>query len=137
MEEILTSNLKELLNRLKPFIFEILKPFKLEKSRLIEQMDFFIQNGELVLYAPEYIEFVDKGRGAGKMPPVQKILDWVIFYQIGTGKDDSTKIAWAVAKSISKNGTRGKFFLQKLTQEVFDLYVNTIDNTIDDYFKQL
>lgn len=137
MEEILTRNLKELLNRLKPFIFEVLKPFKLEKSRLIEQMDFSIQNGELVLYAPEYIEFVDNGRKAGKMPPVSKILDWVIFYQIGTGKDDSTKIAWSVAKSIEKNGTRGKFFLQKLTQDIFELYSDTINKTIDEYFKKL
>lgn len=59
-----------------------------------------------------YGKAVDEGigRGPGKMPPVQDIQDWIKYKKIPKPSSFPTTeaFAWAVAKTIAKNGTDPK-----------------------------
>ena len=52
-----------------------------------------------------YLEFLDGGRGAGGMPPVHKIQNWVKTKLGITDEKKSLSVAYAVAKKIQKLGT--------------------------------
>jgi hypothetical protein len=47
-----------------------------------------------------YIEYVFRGRGPGKMPPLDKIVDWCNIRGI------SRSIAWVIARNIAESGSR-------------------------------
>lgn len=57
------------------------------------------------LETPSHIQYAKYGRGPGKQPPFQEVLDWV--KREGIQFEDSTEegTAWAIAKSIALNGT--------------------------------
>ena len=67
------------------------------------------------IFAEGYGTFVEEGRGPGKMPPRNKILEWVkakglqssnIKYKRANRLKD---IAWMIAKSIAEKGTIKRF----------------------------
>ena len=51
-----------------------------------------------------YLEFLDTGRGRGKMPPISKLIEWAKI-KFGKSEEESTQIAWAVARNIQQLGT--------------------------------
>lgn len=81
------------------------------------------------LYLADYYEYVDKGRKAGKMPPVDDIIKWIAdkrfvfnkgklqrktagskLVKISDNLSLSKKLGWAIAKKIAKHGTKGNDF---------------------------
>lgn len=58
---------------------------------------------EIVVYSEDYGGYVERGREAGKLPPISALEQWVKTKGIGTGKE-AKGIAWAIAKSIEKKG---------------------------------
>lgn len=114
-------------------------------SALRESIRFTIQPFGLAyhfdLHLADYYKWVDEGRKAGKMPPVAKLIKWIadkkfIFQdnKLARARNDrksklsrvsdnlklTTKLAWAIAKKISKEGTQGTNFytpVVKLWQE--------------------
>ena len=67
-----------------------------------------IQNegsGKMVLLTPAHIQFAKYGRGPGKQPPHQAMLDWVKEENIKFDGSDHEGTAWAIGASIGKNGT--------------------------------
>ncbi len=62
-------------------------------------------DNKIVLLSPAHIQFAKYGRGPGKQPPHEAILEWV--KREGIKFDGSTYegTAWAIAKSIGKKGT--------------------------------
>lgn len=63
-------------------------------------------SGKASVFAPSHLQFAYAGRGPGKQPPLDPILQWVS--EKGVIFEGSTKegTAWAIAKSIAKNGTK-------------------------------
>ena len=58
--------------------------------------------------AGNYWQFVDKGRGPGKPPPVSTIREWID--QIGLvpeGDTSKDQVAFLIARSIGRKGTKG------------------------------
>lgn len=53
------------------------------------------------VFAISYLEFLDRGRGPGKFPPVNKMREWV---KSKLGIDDNS-IAYLIGKKISEEGT--------------------------------
>lgn len=60
------------------------------------------------------------GRGAGKMPPVARIEEWVRQKGIFQIESDAqaTGIAWAIAKKIAKEGTAKEYHLKIYEQVI-------------------
>ena len=58
----------------------------------------------------DYWEAAETGRRSGKMPPVQSIMDWIANKPINVnGIKGNNSLAWAIAKSIAKQGTIKRF----------------------------
>jgi hypothetical protein len=51
-----------------------------------------------------YLEFLDTGRGPGKMPPIEPLIRWA-ENKFGVDEEEATSIAWGTAKMIAKFGT--------------------------------
>lgn len=76
--------------------------------------------------------FVITGRGPGKMPPIEPIREWVQKKGIESG------VEWAIAKNISKYGTKRKNLTTAFidyVDEVIDKYV--IPQIIEDVYKSI
>lgn len=90
-----------------------LDPFTTKKGVVVKE------NNGASLFTPAHIQFAKYGRGPGKQPPVDPLIEWAK----GKGIENPVSAAWAIAKSIAKNGTLN--------------YVagapNAIDEAIDDY----
>tara|TARA_R110000772_G_scaffold173868_3_gene285783 strand:- start:2633 stop:3079 length:447 start_codon:yes stop_codon:yes gene_type:complete len=61
---------------------------------------------EVSLFTPGHIQFAKYGRGPGKKPPLDSILRWVNEKGIIFSGSDARGTAFAIQKSIGKNGTK-------------------------------
>ena len=73
---------------------------------------------ELYFNLPDYFPFAENGRRPGKMPPVNKILQWIEFKHLvprsNNGRVPTTKqLAFAISKHIALHGTEGKHLFEK------------------------
>lgn len=59
------------------------------------------------LFTPSHIQFAKYGRGPGKKPPLDPILEWVKGKGIIFNGTDEKGTAFAIQASIGKNGTLG------------------------------
>lgn len=72
------------------------------------------------------------GRKAGKMPPVEKIKNWIETKGIRPYEEKMTvsSLAWAIAKKIAKNGTNKEYHLKVyekvITPERIDLIIKKV-----------
>lgn len=79
--------------------------------------------GQLV--GAEWINYVFKGRAPGKMPPLDKIIDWCNARGIPRG------VAWVIARNIAELGTklwreRRNIFNEVITDEKINTFVNSL-----------
>lgn len=80
-------------------------------------------HGQLI--GAEYIQFVFKGRGPGKLPPIDKIIDWCNARGIPRG------VAWYIAKNIAESGTllwqqKRNIFDEIISEEAVDKFIDSI-----------
>ena len=102
----------------------------------------------IIVSAIDYATYVDEGRGPGKKPPVNKILEWVESKNLTSNNDKYKKhrdMAWAIANGIAKLGTIKRFDYQggnfidyvtdnivaSLTEELQEGYLEDLNDIID------
>jgi|TARA_A100001011_G_C14286965_1_gene834249 hypothetical protein len=102
----------------------------------------------IIVSAIDYATYVDEGRGPGKKPPVNKILEWVESKNLTSNNDKYKKhrdMAWAIANGIAKFGTIERFDYQggnfidyvtdnivaSLTEELQEGYLEDLNDIID------
>lgn len=56
---------------------------------------------KVALFTPSHIQFAKYGRGPGKQPPIDPLIEWAQ----GKGIPDPESAAWGMAKAIAKEGT--------------------------------
>jgi len=103
---------------------------KISSGRLLNSLSYntiqTIEGWTIEILAEKYLEFVDRGRKPGKMPPIGDIQKWVIQKPIKfIGKTDS-QTAFIIAKSIGKKGIVPTNIIQKSIDKV----INNIENII-------
>lgn len=57
------------------------------------------------MVAIDYVEWADRGRGKGKMPPVDKLIEWAQI-KLGLSGDDAIGAGWAIANKIKNEGSK-------------------------------
>ena len=65
----------------------------------------------------DYAYWVEYGRKAGGMPPVELIAEWVRKRHITSDESEIESIAFAIARNIAANGTKAKPFLTPSYEE--------------------
>lgn len=83
------------------------------------------------LLTPAHIQFARYGRGPGKRPPINAILQWVQEKRI-TSPKDALGTAYAIANSISKKGTSNYVpnapnFLEAMLEKHMANYLNKLN----------
>lgn len=61
-----------------------------------------------IISGAEYTYYMQHGRKAGKMPPIQSIEQWILARGIRPiqEKMNTNALAWAIAKKIARDGTK-------------------------------
>ena len=100
---------------------------------------------------PLYFHFAENGRRPGKMPPVNKILQWIEFKHLvprsNNGRVPTTKqLAFAISKHIALHGTEGKHLFEKtlddqnldnLADKLVELITAELEKEIEKYIETL
>ena len=106
---------------------------------------------EISFDLPPYFHFAENGRRPGKMPPVNKILQWIEFKHLvprsNNGRVPTTKqLAFAISKHIALHGTEGKHLfektldepnLDKLADNLVELITAEFEKEIEKYIESL
>tara|TARA_R110002050_G_scaffold81394_3_gene174003 strand:+ start:574 stop:1020 length:447 start_codon:yes stop_codon:yes gene_type:complete len=81
----------------------------------------------LSLFTPAHLQFARYGRGPGKMPPLDPLIEWVSKKGIVSGGPSEARgAAFAIAKSISKKGTKNYVpNAPNALEEALDKHMNT------------
>lgn len=69
----------------------------------------------------DYWKYVEYGRRAGKMPPIDVIADWIkikpVIPQPINGKvPDTRQLAFLIARKIGREGIEGRYPIEKITK---------------------
>ena len=106
---------------------------------------------EVYFDLPSYFPFAENGRRPGKMPPVNKILQWIEFKHLvprsNNGRVPTTKqLAFAISKHIALHGTEGKHLFEKtlddpnldnLADNLVELITAEFEKEIEKYIETL
>lgn len=92
---------------------------------------------ELYFNLPDYFPYAENGRRPGKMPPVNKILQWIEFKHLvprsNNGRVPTTRqLAFAISKHIALHGTQGKHLLQQTIDETYNTLVDRLVEAISE-----
>ena len=90
---------------------------------------------------PSYFQFAENGRRPGKMPPVNKILQWIEFKHLVPRSNNgrvptTTQLAFAISKHIAKYGTQGKHLLQETIDSTYNNLVDQLVNLITEQIEK-
>ena len=86
---------------------------------------------EVTLQTVRHVQFAKYGRGPGKAPPIDPIIDWLKRKGIVTDQKEARGTAFAIAKSISKKGTKN------WKPNAPNAIEEAINNNILEYYKKL
>ena len=94
------------------------------------------------IFTPAHVQFAKYGRGPGKQPPLDPLIEWVRKKGIITGEKNIRGAAFAIAKSIGKNGTKNYVpnapnAIEEALKKHMGKYVNKINvKHVDDVEKE-
>ena len=102
-----------------------LDPYTTEKNQVKVKNFFTVE-----LLTPAHVQFARYGRGPGKRPPLDPIIKWVQQKKIGP-QENTKGTAFAIANSISKNGTSNYVkgapnFLEESIRKHMDVYLDKL-----------
>lgn len=90
------------------------------------------------LMLKDYWYFVENGRKAGKMPPMDAILSWIKAKPVlprpnAKGKlPTPQQLAFLIARKIGEEGTEGTQDLRKATDTIWDTFEDRLYEAIDE-----
>ena len=106
---------------------------------------------EVIFLLPEYWQYVEYGRRAGKQPPIEAIEEWIrvkpiIPYAINGKVPDTRQLAFLIARKIGREGTEGKKPLtnamysdnaENIIQEVKQAFANQVNDYLIEQIKSI
>lgn len=108
----------------------------LQDSNLRRETRVITTEDAIRVIMPDYAVYVDKGRKAGKMPPVKAIMKWMRDKGIRSKSGIRTiDIAYVIARSIGERGIKPRPFIEAFTDELTVLVMKNVSREIDNALK--
>lgn len=110
---------------------------------------------QLGFYGNEYVDFVENGRKAGKMPPIEPIMKWIKSKRIKPFKRTKTggrvfvkqtpsrikSMAFGIAQKIAEKGTQPTYFYSNAIEEALkrnpELFEQGLIASVDKMVEQI
>lgn len=125
-------NIDNLLKEIEDIVRFVLKKIDLDNSSFSKKISIRLIDDQVVVEMPGYGEFIDSGRKRnGRMPPIKDIIDYIRSKNITSTDLNEEQLAYAIANSIKRDGIKPKPFIEKLTEETFNLVSEHIYNEIN------
>lgn len=112
------------------------------------EIDYSNNTWTITLKMADYWKYLEYGRRPGKMPPVDKILEWINVRKIlprNNKKLPQKSLAFAISKSIAKKGIPATHLLQKSMSSfdfkhkvlgtIFQVYKSQVETMIQNFGK--
>lgn len=86
----------------------------------------------------DYWQFLEKGRGPGKFPPVDKIKEWIEVKPVNptplsNGKTPSVEqLSFLISRKIANEGTEGKPFFEPAKEQTIREFEDKINEAIEE-----
>tara|TARA_R100000951_G_C2646018_1_gene182590 strand:- start:2282 stop:2695 length:414 start_codon:yes stop_codon:yes gene_type:complete len=125
-------NINELLREIEEIVRFVLRKIDLDNSSFSKKIKITLVDEQVVVEMPGYGEFIDSGRKKnGRMPPIKSIVEFIRSRRITSTDLTEEQLAYAIANSIKRDGIKPKPFIEKLTEETFNLVSEHIYNEIN------
>lgn len=115
---------------------------RIASGDLLNNIEYEITRGDFTytIYVKmrDYWYYVENGRKAGKMPPIQNILDWVKIKPVLPRPNSKGKLptpqqlAFLIARKIGELGTEGTHDLRKATDTIWNTFEDRLYEAIDE-----
>lgn len=109
---------------------------RIASGELLNSCEFELQvNGSsysVVLEMAEYWKYVENGRNAGKFPPTNKILEWIMVKPVIPRPDKNGKLptpkqlAYLIGRKIANEGYEGSNDLKRASDSIYKKYQSKI-----------
>ena len=82
----------------------------------------------------DYWYYVEHGRKAGKMPPIQPIIEWIENKPVPPKVEGQTvkQQAFVIARAIGRNGTIPRPFFEKATKQTWQQFKSDIADAVSE-----
>ena len=86
----------------------------------------------------DYWQFLEKGRGPGKFPPVDKIKEWIEVKPVNptplsNGKTPSVEqLSFLISRKIANEGTEGKPFFEPAKEQTIREFEDKINQAVEE-----
>lgn len=115
---------------------------RIASGDLLNNIEYEITRGDftytIYVKMKDYWYFVENGRKAGKMPPIDNILNWIRVKPVlprpnAEGKlPTPQQLAFLIARKIGEEGTQGTHDLRKATDTIWDTFEDRLYEAIDE-----
>lgn len=93
-----------------------------------------VYSGGIRILGVDYWKYINEGRTAGGMPPVDKIRAWMSDKQRRYGLTFSKGAEWAIAKNIAQKGAPANRSNLEITEKVLQRVKPELDKLVKKYF---
>ena len=115
---------------------------RIASGDLLNNIEYEITRGDftytIYVKMKDYWYYVENGRKAGKMPPIDNILSWIRVKPVlprpnAKGKlPTPQQLAFLIARKIGEEGTQGTQDLRKATDTIWDTFEDRLYEAIDE-----
>lgn len=116
---------------------------QLQRSMKLDKIVIDEKQMRVTVELEDYWYYVENGRKAGKMPPIQPIIEWIENKPVPPKVEGLTvkQQAYAIARGIGKNGTQPRPFFNKAVEQTWkqfkDEIAEAVQTDVNDYIEQI
>lgn len=116
---------------------------QLQRSMKLDKIVIDEKQMRVTVELEDYWYYVENGRKAGKMPPIQPIIQWIENKPVPPKVEGLTvkQQAYAIARGIQKNGTKPRPFFNKAVEQTWkqfkDEIAEAVQTDVNDYIEKI
>lgn len=116
---------------------------QLQRSMKLDKIVIDEKQMRVTVELEDYWYYVENGRKAGKMPPIQPIIEWIDNKPVPPKVEGLTvkQQAYAIARGIGKNGTQPRPFFKKAVEQTWkqfkDEIAEAVQTDVNDYIEKI